>query len=188
LVYLDAAYEKTRELHESRFQDPAAEFMFAKLPAEAFQTLENYYDAFRYLHPDFNRLWSPLVERMIRDTLRILPDGSVEEVSPGSFRKSIMMSVLELGIRYAGIDAEMLCIYPFKDHHDFLPPDVDPKTRERANNFHRQTTQPLRRKYIEKVQTSNTNVTLMDIKGAEHHCHISHEHEVYASIIDFLLG
>jgi len=188
LVYLDAIWHITHDELEARANDPVYKTWPKKTPTEALTSIDAYYQYIRQLRVDLDRMWSPLIENMLRQNIKIAADGTVEEIERGRVIEAMIESAVAYNIDYSTITSPVLCIYAIPRDHPHKPLNADGRVREQARRYYMEKIFPYKLRSIEQLRLEKKDALIYELPGADHYCHISNEDEIYACVNNFLLS
>jgi len=185
IVYLDAAFSRGQELRTISQNDPTNLYS-SKMPANAFDSLGNYFHYYKLKHPNLSKIWCPILEKLCLERLHIHANGSINEIDYKKAKNQIKKSLENFDFSYTSIQSPILSIYALQDEHPHITPDLPVELRWLANEYNRDFWIPYTQKNIMKLLDENKNATIVELWGADHYCHLSNEDEVYNHISKFL--
>lgn len=186
LIYIEAAYDRNKELREISKNDPIRTLASGKTPESAFASLEDYINNYRMQHPGLNRIWSPITEMLCKERIRIRDDGTVEEIDRKAIKAQIKKSIEQLSTCYSLVTSPILSFYALQEEHPYLPLVCPIEIRNLANQYNRDVWVPYTKRNIEKMRRENNNATIIELWNADHYCHLSDQEAVYSYMLEFL--
>lgn len=186
LVYLDTIWEISRKEIEARASDPIYSSWPQRPPPAALRSIDAYLGYIRRIRSDFDRMWSPLIENMVRQNLRVTAGGTIEEPDRSNILDEMVESALAYEPDYTRLRAPILCVYAIPQDHPHLPAGAPEPLREQARRYYLDNIYSHKQESIRKLQAQNNDVEIVELPGADHFCHISNEADVYRHVSNFL--
>jgi pimeloyl-ACP methyl ester carboxylesterase len=187
LVYIDAAYDRKlqseldRKYEEPVPWKPPSKSDLASVPAYL------QYRRNRAALPGayYGQIWSHAVEADTRETLEVMPDGSVRE-RPMDYEKFVSETSRNTP-DYRATAAPILAIYAASDHYSALPPQAPPALVQKAGDYQKKAIIPWTETSIRELRSQRPDATIVTLPGL-HHLFITNAPDVAAMITKFITG
>jgi pimeloyl-ACP methyl ester carboxylesterase len=181
LVYLDAAYDRSTQM-ASVEADP----INPEPPASADRASPSSFIHYvRRTRPDLARYWTPAVERDLRASVAMRPEGGAGYRTTGAIFGQLLSGASASPPNYINIQAPALAIYSVEDEDYRLPPNATPQLRAALNAFEAGALAAWRNGSIDQFKRQMRNGTVVEM-SAGHHLFLHRPSETLDLVRSFL--
>jgi pimeloyl-ACP methyl ester carboxylesterase len=185
LVYLDAVYYDVRGQREVLKNSPARAIQ-PPIEKNEFDSVEEYIEYIKYLDPGLVQIWNQMLDETAIYDLEINSEGKFVEVDTSSIMRQLLEDATRYNPERVNISAPVLCFEAISV--PIRPAYFTEEQKQAANDFNQNQWMPFKQQRTLRFRQDVPQAKLIEIQGANHACHISHEEIVYEEMRKFLSG
>jgi len=183
LVYLDPVYFDVRGRRNVLKNSPAGKIQ-PPIEKTEFASVEEYIEYTKYLDPGLAQIWNQMLDETAIYDLEINSDGKFLEVDASSVMQQLMEDATAYSPEPVNIKVPVLCFEAIST--PIRPSYFSEEQIRAADEFNQTHWLSFKQQESERFRQDVPQAKLIEIPGANHSCHISHEEIVYEEMRKFL--
>ena len=182
LIYLDAVYFDVRGQRNILKNSPSRAIP-PPIEKTEFASVQEYIDYIKYLDPGLSGIWNSMLDETAIYDLEINSEGNFVEVDTSSATMQLLEDATNYNPEQINIQVPVLC---FEAISTPIRPEYFTEEQKRvANDFNQNQWMPFARQRSARFRQAVPQAKLIEILGANHSCHISHEDLVFDGLRTF---
>jgi len=183
LIYLDAVYCDVRGQKNVLMNNPLQAIQ-PPIEKTEFDSVEEYIEYVKYLDPGLAQIWNAMLDETAIYDLEINADGKFVEADTSATMIQLREDATNYNPEHFHISVPVLCIEAIQI--TVRPSYFTEEQKQAANDFHQNQWMPFKQQRSLRFRQDVPQAKLIEIPGANHSCHISHEEIVYNEMRKFL--